>query len=492
MIQAAAAMSWRTEGLEAFLMIRIDRLRAFSLTLVPTLLLWSSAASGGQTAGPGQSPFMGSVPTGQATGETLPLSLKDALDRAMNYNLGLLESAQNTRAARAVRLRNLSALLPDVSAHVSGTREQINLRALGFNASIAGLSLPTIVGPFSVADARVYLSQEIFNWSDIQGWKSAAESERASQQTYKSDRDLVVLATGNAYLVVISDHATVESTRAQLATATALHDRAVDQNQAGVIAAIDVLRAQVELQTQQQRLIAAENQLAIDKLALARVVGLPKGQAFQVTDTVPFAPLDSISLEQAFEKAYATRPDFLSARAQVRAAELARQSAAAANYPSLSTDADYGDIGSPNFSTSHGTFSVAVTLNVPIFQGTRVRADTLQADAALNQRRAELADLDGRIDEQVRTAFLNLKSSSDLVAAAQSNIGLADQTLTQARDRFVAGVAANLEVVQAQESVAAANQSYIASLYSYNFAKISLAHAIGVAEQSALTYLGVK
>ena len=211
-----------------------------------------------------------------------------------------------------------------------------------------------------------------------------------------------------------------------------------------------------------------------------------------MTDTVPFAPLDGITVDQALDRAYATRPDYLSARAQVRAAELARRSAAAANYPSLSADADYGDIGSPNFGAARGTFSVALTLNVPIFQGTRVRADTLQADAALRQRRAELADLDGGIDEQVRTAFLNLTSSSDLVAVSQSNITLANQTLAQARDRFSAGVADNLEVVQAQESVAAANQSYIASLYAYNFAKISLAQAIGVAEESALTYLGVK
>ena len=133
-----------------------------------------------------------------------------------------------------------------------------------------------------------------------------------------------------------------------------------------------------------------------------------------------------------------------------------------------------------------------MTLNVPIFRGTRVRADTLEADAALRQRQAELADLDGEIDQQVRTAFFNLRSSSDLVTVAQSNIELANQTLVQAQDRFTAGVANNLDVVQAQESVASANQSYIASLFTYNLAKISLAQAMGVAEQSALTFLGAK
>ena len=230
----------------------------------------------------------------------------------------------------------------------------------------------------------------------------------------------------------------------------------------------------------------------IDKLTLARVIGLPNGQEFRLTDSVPYASLDGITQEQALQQAYSTRPDYLSAKAQVRAAELARQAVAAENYPSLSTDTNYGDIGSPNFGSSHGTLGFAVTLNVPIFQGSRVRADKLQADSALQQRKAELADLEGQIDDQVRTAFFNLKSSSELVSVAESNIDLANQTLAQARDRFRAGVADNLEVVQAQESVASANQSYITSLYAFNLAKISLAQAIGVAEQSALQYLGAK
>jgi len=275
-------------------------------------------------------------------------------------------------------------------------------------------------------------------------------------------------------------------------TAQTLVQNDVDLNKHGLIASIDLLRARVEFQTQQQRLIAAENQVAIDKLTLARVIGLPNGQEFQLTDSTPYKSLDGMTQEQALQRAYSTRPDFLSAQAQVRAAELAYQAVAAENYPSLSTNTNYGDIGSPNFGSSHGTLGFAFTLNVPIFQGSRVRADKLQADSALQQRKAELADLGGQIDDQVRTAFLNLKSSSELVSVAENNIDLANQTLAQARDRFRAGVADNLEVVQAQESVASANQSYIASLYAFNLAKISLAQAMGVAEQLALQYLGVK
>lgn len=467
-----------------------------SLSVLVTFLLGAQRPSGGQTAGTsatsGQSRFEGSVPTGQATGTTLELSLKEAFDRALKYNLGVIESDQNTRSAHAARLRSLNALLPNLSARISSRVEQINLRGQGINITIPGVRIPSLVGPFGVADARAYLSQEIFNWSDVKNWRSASESEKASQFSYKSDRDLVVLTTGSAYLLVISDGATVDSVRSQVKTAQTLYQQDVDQNKQGLIASIDVLRAQVELETQQQRLIAAENQLSIDKLTLARVIGLPKGQEFLLTDAVPYAPLAGMTLDQALKRAYTTRPDYLSAQAQVRAAELTRRAAAAENYPWLSTDTNYGDIGSPNFGTSHGTFAFALTLNVPVFQGSRVRADKLQADSALEQRKAELADLDGQIDDQVRTAFFNLKSSSDLVAVAESNIELANQTLAQAQDRFSAGLADNLEVVQAQESVASANQSYIAGLYAYNLAKISLAQAVGVAEQSALQYLGMR
>jgi outer membrane protein TolC len=477
----------------------IRRQHIFPVPVLPglvLLILCPSVSGRGQT-GPSaaatspQNPFLGSVPTGQATATTLSLSLKEAFDRALKYNLGVIESDQNTRLARAARLRNLSALLPNISARLSATIQQINLAALGLSPhQFPGI--PTIVGPFSVADARGYLSQQVFNWSDLKSWKSSREAERVSVLAYKSDRDLVILVTGNAYLQVISDGATVDSDRAQVKTAQTLYDQAVDQSKAGVIASIDLLRAKVQLQTQQQSLIAAENQLAIDKLTLARVTGLPTGQDFQLTDSVPYAPLSGITLEEALKQAYETRPDYLSAKAQVRSAELARQAAAAENYPTLSLDTNYGDIGSPNFAQSHGTFIFAGTLNVPLFQGTQVRAAKLQADALLQQRKAELESLRGSIDDQVRTALFDLKSSAELVAVAKSNIDLANQTLTQAQDRFAAGVADNLSVVQAQQSVASANQSYIASLYSFNLAKISLAQAIGIAEQSALQYLGVR
>jgi outer membrane protein TolC len=435
------------------------------------------------------SPFVGSVPTGQATGSVLDLSLSDAVERALRYNLGAIEGRENTRAAHAARLRSLNALLTTVTGRVSASVNQINLQALGFNLSIPGVSVSPVVGPFYVNDARISVTQELFNWSDIQNLKSSSESERASQLNYQGDRDLVVFTTGSAYLLVISDVAAVDSIRAQVKTAQALYDQDVDKNAQGVIARIDVLRARVELQTQQQRLIAAENQLNIDKLGLARIIGLPNAQEFRPTDTIPYRALEDHTVEQALAQAYAIRPDYLAAQRQVTAAELASRAATAEAYPSASLAADYGQIGSPNLSAAHGTYSVTAAVSIPIVLGSRVRADKLQAETTLAQRRAELADLRGRIYEQVRTALYNLRSSSELVTVAQSNIDLASETLTQAQNRLAAGVVNNLEVVQAQESVAAANQSYIASLYAFNVSKIALAHTLGVAERSGVGYL---
>lgn len=460
------------------------RLVTVQAAVVAGLVTWPAIGTA-----QGQNPFLGSVPSGQAAATTLDLSLPDAFDRALKYNLGVIEGQEGAREAEAVRLRSLNALLPSLAGRVSASSSEINVRAEGINIRIPGVTFPVVVGPFGVNDARLYLSQDVFNWSDHQGLKASTAAARASQYGSRNDREIVVFTTGNAYLVVIADAATVDSVQAQVTTAQTLYAQDVDKNAQGVIAKIDVLRAQVELQTQEQRLIAAQNQLAIDKLTLARIIGLPTGQTFRVTDSVPFSPLADLAMDRAIAQAEATRPDYLGAQSQVAAAEFSQRAATAENYPSSSAALDYGGIGSPNFASAHGTFSASIALNVPIFQGSRVRADVLQATAVLNERRAELADLQARIDAEVRTTFYNLKSSSDLVAVAKSSVELADQTLAQAKDRVTSGVADNLEVVQAQESLASANQAYIASLYAFNLAKLSLAQTLGVAEQSAVAYL---
>jgi Outer membrane protein len=257
------------------------------------------------------------------------------------------------------------------------------------------------------------------------------------------------------------------------------------------VAGIDVLRAQVQMQAQQQRVIFYRNEFEKQKLDLARAIGLATGQEFRIVEKLPETPPPPLTLEQALAEAYRGRADYQAALAAVRSAELSRKAAQSQRYPEVTFDADYGAIGRRP-TQSHGTFSVAGTLAVPVFDGGRISADVLQADALLAQRRAEADDLRGVIYYQVRTACLDLSAAADQVAVARSSVQLAATQLTQAQDRFSAGVANNIEVVQAQEAVATADENYIASLYQYNLAKASLARALGGAEKLAKEFLGAK
>ncbi len=431
-----------------------------------------------------QNGFIGSVPLPKTTPGTLSISFLDAIDRGLKQNLGLLLSEDNTLSSRGAKWKELSNLLPDVAAKGQENVQQTSLAALGLR--IPGL--PRVVGPFNYFDARASVSQSLFNWNYIQKERAAAQNLKAAEFTYKDARELVVLVTGNAYLQAIAGAARVETAEAQIQTAQTLSDRSSDQLKAGVIPAIDALRAQVELQSRQQQLIAARNDFAKQKLALARIIGLALGQEFVLSDKAPYDQLIPPTLEEGLRRAYASRSDYQAALAQARAAELSRSAATAERYPSFDLEADYGVIG-VNPGNSNGTFHVGGTLTVPIFQGGRVHADTLQAEAALRQSRARLEDLRGQIDNEVRTALLDLNAAADQVQVARSTVDLAEQTLTQAQDRFAAGVSDNLEVVQAQESVASAHEAYISSLYAHNLAKVELARALGNAEQGVKQYL---
>jgi len=431
-----------------------------------------------------QNAFNGSVPEGQATTQVLQISFADAIDRGLRNNLGLLLQSDNTLAARGQRWKELSNLLPNINANVSENVLQTNLQAEGLRFP----GFPKVIGPFGFFDARAYATQSVFDWHAIQRERGAAERERTLQYNYKDARDLVVLVVGNGYLVAIAQAARVETSEAQVRTSQALYDKAVDQQKAGVTPAIDTLRSQVELQSRQQQLIVARNNYAKQKLALARIIGLPPGQEFVLTEKAPYAPLTTLSLAENLQRAYTSRSDYLAAAQQVRSAERFRAAATAEHYPSLGIAANYGDIGITP-ANSHGTFSASATLNIPIFQGGKAHADVLQAEASLRQAQQQLGDLRGRIDYEVRTALLDLAAAAEQVEVARSSVQLADEALTQARDRFSAGVTDNLEVVQAQESVASANESYISSLYAHNLAKVSLARAIGFAEQGVKQYL---
>ena len=436
-----------------------------------------------------QSPFTGSEPEGKASADVLQLSFQEAIDRGLRNNLGLLLSGDQTITARGERWKELSNLLPDLSARIQEDAQTLSLTALGFKSNLfPGVLLPRVLGPFNYFDARASVSQSLFSFHDIEKERAASQSLKAAQYSFKDARELVVLAVGNAYLMAIANAARIETTDAQVKNAQALYDKAVDQQRAGLNPAIDTLRSQVELQTRQQQLIAARNDFDKQKLSLARVIGLPLGQQFILTEKAPYQELTPLPLDVYLQRAYVSRSDYQAAQALVRAAELSRRAATAGHYPTLDFNANYGDIGATP-AQSNGTWQVDGGLNIPIFAGGKTHSDVLEAEAQLKQARSQLNDLRGRIDYEVRASLLDLTSAAEQVEVARSSVDLAEQTLAQSEDRFTAGVADNLEVVQAQESVASAHESYIESLYAHNLAKIELARAIGDAEQGVERYL---
>src|SRR5437667_11921010 len=436
-----------------------------------------------------QSPFLSSVPEGKATSGVLQLSFKGAIDRALRSNLGLLLASVSSMAARGAKWQELSHLLPNVSAAATQSATQIDLAALGFRFNFPGIS--SVVGPIGTFDARTYASAPLLDWHYLQRERGARENDSAARYKYNDARELVVLAARNEYLLTIAAAARVDAAQAQVESSQALYNKAHDQQTAGLVPAIDALRAQVELKIRQQQLIVARNNYAKQKLALARTIGLATGQEFNLTDQTPDEPLAPMSVEDALRRAYASRADYQAARLQVESAERFRSAATAEHLPSLNFAGNYGAAG-VNVGDPHGVFEVGATLAIPIFAGGRARADALKAEATLKQSRQQLENLRAQIDYDVRTSLLDLAAAADRVEVAKSSLDLANQTLDQARDRFTAGVADNLEVVQAQESVASANESYITSLYNHNVAKILLARGIGFAEQGVKQYLESK
>ena len=442
----------------------------------------------GNQSAPGlqpQSPYFGGVATGKATPGVMELSLEDAVARGLRQNLGGLLSSDAVSGARGERWRTLSALLPNLNTATSFGVRQNDLKA------VIGITVPghpPVIGPFGVFDTRAYLDQSIFNWGSIERARSSAAQLKSAQYTYKNARELVVLVVASNYLLVIADQSQVESALAQRDTAKALFDQTTDQKKAGLAAAVDVLRSDVELQAREQRLIVARNTLAQQKLVLARTIGLPAGQTFDITTAVAYQPLTTSSLDEALQQAYAFRADYKSQIEQARSAELQKKAASAERYPTLSAVADYGATGT-NPASSHGTVNAAAELRFPIFQGGRVHGDNLVADSLLASAKQQLEDLHARIDQEVRDAFLDLQDTAHEVSVEKKAVELAAQTLQQSRDRFASGVTDNIEVVQAQESLADANDAYIVSLYGYNVAKISFARSIGVAESNYALYL---
>ena len=432
-----------------------------------------------------QNPYLGGVPGGKLSTTPVALSLEEAVALGLRQNLGGVLATDAVTDARGQRWQTLSELLPNVVTDTGFGVHQVNVKA-AFGLTIRGE--PPIIGPFGYFDSRAYLTQSGFDWAAIERARASKAQLNSAESSSKDARELVVLVIVSNYLLVIADQSEVESAASQRDTARVLFQQTSDQKTAGLASAVDVLRSQVQLQSREQKLIVAKNNLAKEKLVLARVIGLPLGQQFEITTQVPYKELTPSSLDDAIENAYKARTDFQSQVNRVRYAELTKKAASAERYPSVGAETDYGLSGvTPG--SSHGTVDAAASLRIPIFQGGRVHGDVLRADASLTEEKQRLEDLRAKIDQEVRDVYLDLEASAQEVSVEKSAVTLATQNLEQSRDRFTSGVTDNIEVVQAQDALAIASDAYIGSLYGYNLAKISLARSTGVAESRFAEYV---
>jgi outer membrane protein TolC len=431
-------------------------------------------------------PFLGGVPSGTASSETLSLTFVDALGRALQHNLGLLQTNEAVARAQGTQSAVLSNVRPNIDGSVSEARRIVNFAAFGF-------PLPPgqnpIVGPFNVFDARVFVSQSVFDLSALNSVRAERHRVAAAQYSVRSARDLVVLVTAQLYLQGLATAARADSAKAQMQSAEAFFRQATSMKESGMIAGIDALRAEVQFDTARQRATAADNDVAKAKLQLAREIGLPLSQAFTLVDDLPAVPPPETTIEAALDQALRTRADYQAALELVRAAEADRNAISGELLPSVHVNADFGTVGL-TVPDARGTYNVVGTVRVPIFNGGKTHGRLAEADATLRARRAEAEDLRASIDMDVRSAFLDLQSTNEQLQVAVRSRELAGQQLTQARDRFAAGVANSLEVVQAQAAVAESSELHIAALYSFNVAKAMLARGLGIAEAAAGQYLG--
>jgi outer membrane protein TolC len=429
----------------------------------------------------------GSVPAGAASSEVRHLTLHDAIDMALHYNLGAIESEQSARTARGLRLQALSGLLPQVGFGVSYNRAQVTAASLGFSSTPI-FPVPPVIGPFHYSTVAASVSQIVLNVESIRRLQAAQTAEQAAQLSYADILDLVTLTVGNAYLQVLNAASRIDVTEAQVRNAQALYDQAVEAFEAGTSPKIDVTRTSVQLHTEQFDLTVARNSLAIAKLNLARAIGLPLGQAFDLVDQLPYADLAPQSVDDALQRAFGTRADYRATQQAVESAQYQLAAARAQRYPALAVNGDYGWQG-VTLGSSRNIFAVQAAVNVPVFTSGRIESEVTQAEAALRQRQAERENLRGQIDYDVRTALFNLQAATEQVAVARENVDLANENLGRSQERFAAGVTDSVEVVQAQQSLSSANDQYITATYSHNLAKLQLARAIGVARTSYGQYL---
>jgi outer membrane protein TolC len=436
----------------------------------------------------------GGVVVERPTPGALPLSLDDAIARGEKHNLQQLLVIQNERIVRGQVLTVQNNLLPNLTAKGYLEAQQIDLEALGFKpGSLAGLGIapgtfPTIV-KVNTADAQISMNQQLFNVPAYYLYRSAQKAANAAHFSTLNGLGAVTLSVGTQYLLALADAAQIENARALEKADEVAYQQAKESHDAGVGTNLDMLRARVQLQTQQQAVINSENAFAKDKIQLNRIIGLPADQEITLTDTAPYAEFAELPLADAMQLAFQRRKDLLGLQAQLEVATQARKAVRAQRYPTVAFDGYYGVLGQIG-GLYHGVFNATGKVSVPVFQEGQLRGESEVATAQAIALRQQIDSLRVSIEWQIRSAMLDVQSSNELVKVARSNVELAAQQVQDASDRFRAGVEDNLPVVQAQAVLAAAQSRLVQTLYQYNQSKLTLARNTGVVESQYKIYLG--
>lgn len=432
-------------------------------------------------------PYLGSASEEKVVDGVIKLTLEDAIERGIKFNLGLIDSKQADAKTRAEREHAFSELLPQISARVDQTFQQVSFESIGIKLPPgSGIVLPPTSGSFGYSEARVYAQSPVVNLRLLDRYRQQKVLEQASMLSTRDAQDVVVFTVGAAYFQVIASEARLATVKAALNSAEELNRQVEDQFKSEVSPEIDSLKAKVELSTAQQRVVDAANDLEKDKLTLDRITGIPLAQLWETSGVYDYA---DVLRPQAPTEEKPSRFDLASSKEDVNAAELELKAARAERLPDLSFTGNYGG-GGYNPANYNQVYLVQGTISVPVFTSGKIRSDIHSAQASLAQRRAEYRDIQGRVEYDIRTAHLDLDSSISAVKVALQNRELADKALTQSRDRFNNGVANYLEVLEAEEAQVAAEENYVGSLFSYNVAKISLARALGDAESHLTDMFG--
>lgn len=432
--------------------------------------------------------FLHGVPTGALQSTPLPLSISDAVTRGIQANLLLIQQQGRQDRADADRTSALASLLPQLNGQLSAIRQKVSLAAFGFTG-VPGAEFPTLIGPFNVVDARVDVSGALLDLSATAALSEKSALARAEAHATGYTRQQIMFAIALLYDQALAADSRLSAAKSHAATAETLDKLAQDQKAAGLVAGIDVLRQDVLLESAKQRVVMAANEAQKARLRLARAIGLPLGQEFTLTGTLAYRELPAITIDAAVADAYAQREDLKGAEERVKAADAAVRVATFSRLPTIHFDAAYGKIGN-SVSDVLSTYSAAAVMRIPLFDGSAAKAKALKATAEMTARKADSDDERAGVYYEVRSALLDMDAANAAVRIASRGRDLANLQLTQARDRFAAGVASTIELAQAQESVATADDNYIATLFAHVVAKAMLARTLGTPEASIAQYLG--